>query len=425
MRRWLFLLLLLVLAVLLAAHVVYRYLPGERPAMPDPDGLPARMLASGAFETCFWVPYPHQNVGALARAIEDWPGWLAAVARTADLPPPDLPSFGPFAVPPAREVAVCSDGDGGRLQIAAEIYPTVALLAKLAGRVADNPWLAGGTVERGGRRARVAWRGRLWTVQVGDPVELGWTRRVPRQRALAIVRLERAYSYLPPGTFVLARRGDGLELALADGEEPASLSLARGAPVLLALAGADGDKPPAALALFDTGSVEGFRLPSAAVFHPPGAERWSLPGGKISEVLGAGVPRGNAAGWEIVASDAESLRQAGALAPRLAAIVPPAPPSPVAPGKTVRLALSLAPAPTLELAGRIVDFLDKVPLVERRQVRRWRDWRAVLAPLAGCERVTLASEAGPPDGFRLRVEGCRVPAGPTPPAGTERAGPRP
>lgn len=423
MRRWAFLFLLLLLAVLLAAHVFYRYLPGERPAMPDPDGLPARMLASGAFETCFWVPYPHQNLGALARAVEDWPGWLAAVARTADLPPPDLPSFGPFAVPPAREVAVCSDGDGRRIQIAAEIYPSVALIAKLAGRVADNPWLAGGTVERGGRRARVAWRGRLWTVQVGDPVELGWTRRVPRQRALAIVRLERAYSYLPPGTFVLSRRGDGLELALADGEEPPSLALARNAPVLLALAGADGDKPPAALALFDTASGEGFRLPSAAVFHPPGAERWSLPGGKISEVLGAGVPRGNAAGWEIVATDAESVTQAEALAPRLSAIVPPVPLSPAAQGqKAVRLALSLAPAPTLELAGRVVDFLDKVPLVERRQVRRWRDWREVLTPLAGCERVVLGSEAGPPDGFVLRIEGCRAPA---PPVGTERAGVRP
>ena len=137
-----------------AVSALYQYAPRERPAMPDQDGLPARLLASRAFETCFWVPYPHQNVGALARAVEDWPAWLAALARTADLPPPDLPSFGPFAVPPSSEVTACSDSGGDRLLVAAEVYPSIALIAKLAGRLAGNPWLSGGVVERGGRRAR-------------------------------------------------------------------------------------------------------------------------------------------------------------------------------------------------------------------------------------------------------------------------------
>lgn len=405
MRRLGRLLLLLVVAALVAGHVLYQYAPRERPAMPDPDGLPARMLASRAFETCFWVPYPHQNVGALAEAVGDWPAWLAALARTADLPPPDLPAFGPFAVPPSDEVTVCSDSGGDRFLVAAEIYPTIALVAKLAGRLAGNPWLSGGDVERGGRRARVAWQGRLWTVQAGEPVDLAWSRRVPRRKALAIARLERAYSHLPPGTYILRRDQASLDLSL-EGSEPPSLALPGKPPVLLALAGPDGDKPPAAFAIFNAGSTEPFRLPGAAVLHPPGTERWSLPGGRLSEVLGSGIPRGNAAGWVIVASDAASVVRAEALAPGLTRLVPPGPALPGRP-PGLHLGLWIEPGPALALSARIVDFLDKVPLVERRQVRRWKDWSTVLAPLAACDRLLLASAAGPPDAaFRLRIEGC-------------------
>ena len=401
--RWFLVLLLLALA---AGHVVYRYGPRERPAAPDPDGLPARMLASGAFETCFWIPYPHQNLGALARAVGDWPGWVAAAARSADLPPPDLPAFGPFAVPPANEVAVCSDGSGDRLQIAAEIYPTIAVVAKLAGRLAGNPWLSGGEVERGRRRYRVAWQGRLWTVQAGEPVDLGWTRRVPRQKVLAIARTERAYSYLPPGTYLLQHAGGTFSLSLEGQAPPPPLALPSPRPILLALAGPEGDKPPAALALFDTGSTKPLRLPAAAVFHPPGTERWSLPGGGLEELLGRGVPRGNAAGWAIVATDAASVARAEALAPGLARLVPPLPAAPNQ-ASALRLALWLQPRPTLELSRRILSLLENLPLVERAKVRRWRDWHRVLEPLAGCDVASLYSAGGPPDAFSLSIEGCR------------------
>jgi len=405
-RRLLRLLLVLLLLALVAGHIFYQYGPRERPAAPDPDGLPARMLASGAFETCFWVPYPHQNLGALARAVGDWPAWIAAAARSADLPPPDLPGFGPFAVPPAREIAVCSGAGGENLQLAAEIYPSIAIVAKLAGRLAANPWLAGGEVERGRRRYRVAWSGRLWTVAAGEPVDLGWTRRVPRQKVLAIARTERAYSYLPPGTYLLQHAAGTFSLALDGQPSPPPLALPSPRPVLLALAGADGDKPPAALALFDTGSTQPLRLPAAAVFHPPGTERWSLPGGGLERLLGRGVPRGNAAGWVIVATDAASAERAEALAPGLARLVPPVPAVPDQ-AATLRLALWLQPGPTLELSRRILGLLENLPLVERAKVRRWRDWHRLLEPLAGCKAASLTSAAGPPDAFRLTIEGCR------------------
>jgi hypothetical protein len=50
-------------------------------------------------------------------------------------------------------------------------------------------------------------------------------------------------------------------------------------------------------------------------------------------------------------------------------------------------------------------FFEKVPLVEARQVQRWRDWETLLKPLAPCERIALAATQGPPS-FRLRFHGC-------------------
>jgi hypothetical protein len=54
---------------------------------------------------------------------------------------------------------------------------------------------------------------------------------------------------------------------------------------------------------------------------------------------------------------------------------------------------------------QIRTFLEKVPLVDRRQVRRWRDWETLLGPIAPCEQVTLAATQQPAS-FRLRFHAC-------------------
>ena len=422
MRRRLKLLLVLLVLAALAVHVLWWYWPRQRAAAPDPDGLPSRMLASGAFETCFWIPFPHQNLAALAGAVGDWPGWVAAASRAGGVPPPDLPGFGPFQVPPARELAACADRDAGgdgndgggrRLLIAAEIYPAIAVVAKLAGRVADNPWLAGGVVERGGHQTRVEWRGNLWTVQEGDGPDLSWSRRVPRVPVLALARLERGYQQLPPGTYLLTARpaagggsGTDFELALEGSAPPAPAPTAASSspPILLAAAGPDGAAPPAAMALFDAGSTPPLHLPRAAVFHPPGVERWQLPAQGLAGFLGRGLPHGEAAGWSILALDRQSLTRAETLAPDLARLVPPTAVSGDTPA--LRLAIWIAPRPTLELVGRVRGLLEKVPLVARKEVRRWRDWEAVLQPLGRCDSISLLSTAGPQDAFSLVLHGC-------------------
>ncbi|HXO22092.1 MAG TPA: hypothetical protein VOA87_19415, partial [Thermoanaerobaculia bacterium] len=266
--------------LLLAGYIYFWYWPRERPAAPEADGSLARAMAAGGFDACFWAPFPHQNLGVLGRALGDWRGYLDAAARVAGLPPPSIPAFGPFAVPPARDIAACSDAAGGRLVVSARIYPALAVIAKAAGRLAGNPWLAGGDVEGERRPTRVSWESSRWTVTVGGGSEEASSSAAPPPLSalppgLAVVLLERAAGSFPAGSYLLRRPpGDSadLELALAGetGSEAAPFEPDLGAspPVLLATAGPEGGKPAAAFALFPAVSHGSFDLPGAAVFPP-------------------------------------------------------------------------------------------------------------------------------------------------------------
>lgn len=428
--------LLLVLPLLAVGHILYSYWPRERPAVPDPNGLPARLMASGAYEACFWLPYPHQNIGALSEVVDDGRDWLDAAARVAEVPPPVLPAFGPFALPPASEVVVCSDLDGGRFLVAARIYPILGGVAKLAGTVADNPWLAGGDVreiEGTGdavveRVLHVAWKDGVWTVTGGVPPDsltaLPASSRKPflHPRSLGIVRLERETSGFASGDYLLRRRDGDLEL-VRDSSEPApdvpDPTVGESPPpALLALAGASWPAaeprplPPAAFALYETGDGHGAKLgpfgslPGAAVFHPPGSKRWSLPAEGLTGLLTGSLPRGEVAGWQITAMDGESLSRAKRLAPKLTALAPPDVTADLNRDRQLVLGLWLEPRESLLVVRRIRTFLEKVPLVDRRQVRRWRDWETLLAPISPCEQVTLAATQNPAS-FHLRFHACQ------------------
>ncbi|HSS48812.1 MAG TPA: hypothetical protein VLX28_07690, partial [Thermoanaerobaculia bacterium] len=137
-----------VLALILGAgiHVFYWYWPRERAGAPEPGSYGARLLASGAYGACLWLPYPHQNLGQLSAALGDGSAFLAAVGRMAGSSSPSLPAFGPFTVPPSREIVACSDLDGERFLVVARVYPGLAAVARLAGTMASNPWLKGGSV---------------------------------------------------------------------------------------------------------------------------------------------------------------------------------------------------------------------------------------------------------------------------------------
>ena len=222
----------LVLAVLAAAtaHIAYWYAPRERPGRPDPSDLPARLLAAGPLPIRLWIPYPHQNLAALERAASDAGSTIAVLVAVAGVQRADLPRFGPFRVPPSRELCVASDARGREVIAVARVYPGLAALARLAGRLAGNPWLAGGEVEMNGRPARVGWAGGgIWWVASTpgfDPAALGDPRGLPDEPALAIVRLESSVSLFPEGWYRLERR-DGDLRVLGDGGRELRLRLGR------------------------------------------------------------------------------------------------------------------------------------------------------------------------------------------------------
>jgi hypothetical protein len=422
MKRLLRIALVLLLLVLVAGDLLYWYWPRERAGSPAPAGLPARLLASGEYGACLWIPFPHQNLGALSGSIEDGAEYLAAAARVAELPPPNLPAFGPFAVPPSREIAACSDLDGDRFFLVAKVYPGLAAVARLAGRLADNPWLAGGEVrETRGRRTeveervlRVAWRDGYWTVRSGAEPAVPEGSPAPFPPSLGIFHLERDVSDFPAGDYILERKGNDLEVRLAGGGTVPDPPVAAGenAPVLLAVAGpawpAESPRPlaPAAMVMFE---VEGGlnlgplgEMPGVAVFNARRSRRWGLPARGLAGLLAKNLPRGNAAGWSIVALDAASLARAEALAPQISALVPPAGDGP---GGRLVLGLWLRPRPALRLVIKLRKGFEKVPLIERRQVQAWQDWETLLEPLAACDRISLAATRSP-SAFLLRLQGC-------------------
>jgi hypothetical protein len=592
----------LLVVALLTAHVFYWYVPRERAAAPrlpvqsehaarraagggagrPAGGEPLQVLAAGDYDVCLWVPYPHQNLGALAAAIGDLGDVVGAAARltsggggeAAPRPqePEEAPTFGPFEVPPANEMVACSDLAGGRprrLRVVARIYPVLAVVAKLAGRLAGNPWLAGGTAGP----MRIAWEGRLWSVTSGPEVApataaapgMQTDQASPASRAdrtdppsgaaadggtrmrastvpagsgaanpagagpaaagggggwpdlpasLAVVHWTGARQEIPAGYYALTRSGSDLTVSLmragggAGGAESAvgaSAALAAGggsAPSLLVAVGPEwrgagpfgggaasggpvgngpvgsgsvGDRsvrpaggsqsgaagaggsgaapggdqqplPPAALALFETGGSRLSSLgdlPGLAVFNggPAGAARWRLPTEGIFRLLARRLPASEVAGWKILALDPGSLRQAEALAPRLAALVPPLPagaaptvgavagaaiapggaaaagaaaivpapaaaaPAGTAGGPELSLGLWLEPRSALRIVSRIRQFVEKFPLASRRQVELWRDWETVLDPLANCDHAALTATAAPAS-MRLLLQNC-------------------
>jgi hypothetical protein len=402
------------------------------------------LLAAGELPVALWVAYPHQNLGALEEAFgrgEERQRFLEALARLADLPEPALPRFGPFAAPPSRELVALSDEAGERVLVAARVYPALAAVARLAGRVAGNPWLAGGEVDAFGGPAEVAWDGTLWTVGNVPLAELlpaaapggagdGESSGEGAGEAVAVLRLERPVSFLPAGRLRLAERDGGLEVSSAGGL-PVELDLdgpAAAGVALLAVSGPDGPLqrqagggdgrapraaergraavPRGAFALFP-GAAGGDglagmlgSLPGAAVWYRPGGERFRLPVERL--LRGAGLAeRGNGGGWAMVATSRAAAAAAEPLSPLVERW-----------SADASLALVADPGAALAAVEGVTDVLDLVPLVSGDEVRRWRDWRTVLAPLGAYRRLTLVSvPAGAAGGggsgaLRLRLEGA-------------------
>jgi len=394
LRRLAWCLLALLLGVpAVAGHVFYWYLPRSRPAVPQVDSAAVRLSTNSEFSVALWVPFPHQNLSVLGELASRDPRYLEAMLRLAGLPAVPLPTFGPFAVPPARDMAVVSDRSGEHFALVARIYPLMAMLAKLGGRLAANPWLAGGEVDLEGRVARVEWRGAEWWV-TSDGIPAPGAPPAIDSAAWAWIEMRQPAPPLPPGSYLL--RGSaaaGFELATVAPAAPASRlqgsELGQDEVFLVALAGRDNHlhEPVGALLFFEL-AEDSRDLPRAAVLYQRGAERWQLPGESILELGGRQPHHGEAAGWQVDAIDRVALAGGRRLAATLMPLTERA-------GLAWGLWLDLARGG--DEVRRIADMMRQNPLVPPRATSRWQDAGLLLEPLGqGFSTFIVEVRATPP-----------------------------
>ena len=419
-RRWILGLLLVLLA--LAGHVWYHYLPRARPELPAGDSPVAALLDDTDFPAAVWVPYPHQNLAHLREALGAGPASTRAIARLAGLPSPGLPTFGPLTLPPSSEIAIASDDAGERFVLVAEVYPTVAAFARLAGRLAGNPWLQGGEIVVEGRPAEVAWQGNRWTVAssalataaaervAGAPATAGAAEGAPPAvPGLIWIRIRQAVDPLPAGLYRLWHRGGGLGIT-SDSEAPEAIRTGPSSGLagrlesldlfLLVYSGGHPalGEPAQALAFFDQDDEKVMEMPRAAALHEPGSERWDLPGEGLLELARRPLTA-SVGGWSIAAFDSISLSAAHRIAPELDAVA----------GDRLQWGLWLDLRGGLAEVERIAGLLAELPIAPRRQVERWNDARQALSPLAArysglTATVTEGPEARGGRIFELRLE---------------------
>ncbi len=437
-RRWLVGLLAALLAI--AGHLAYHYLPRSRPAVPQSTSRVAALLDQADLPAAVWVPYPHQNLAYMGATLGADSASMRAVARLAGLPTPALPTFGPLALPPSSEIAVASDDAGERFVVVARVYPAVAAFAKLAGRLAGNPWLHGGEIVVEGRTAEVRWQGNLWLVASSElPPEAPEPAVAPRPEAppeapgLAWIRIRQAVDPLPAGLSGLGQddagigissrrsaaasprgsaeasprgsaaaspRGSAAASPRGSAEAPARLGLAsRLASLKLFLLVYSGrhpalGEPSQALAFFDQEQEKIMEMPRVAALHEPGSSRWELPGEGLLELTGRRPQAATVGEWSIAALDSTSLAEAGRVAPELDAVD--------AGGLKWGLWLDLGGG--LAEVERIARLLGGVPIVPRRQVERWNDARRALSPLAERYSLLTATVSEEPRAFDLFLE---------------------
>jgi hypothetical protein len=401
-RRFLLWLAALVLALGLVGHWWYWYQPKERAGSSDPEDLPARILADPAARFAVWLPFPHQNLAAAADACGNLEDLTGALVRRVGGQSGDrsvaLPRFGPFIAPPARELAASWRADGG-VVIAARVYPALALIAKLAGRVAGNPWLAGGTVELEGRAATVEWRGSLWLARTeGTELPPAVAHAAPAAASLAAFHLASAAVPLPAGEYRLTRTTDGGLEALLVGAQPlppvSAGGLSRADAALLLIRGGavpEWRKPyPTPGALMLSAHLSSSGLPISAVFHPVDQPAWKLPARGLAELFGGDGESEEIDGLRLAAGDAEGLASGRKLLPAVA-------PWLGARRSELVVALWLDPQAARKALSGASRVFEELPFLgHRREAEALDDWRTLLSPFEDFSEFSMIVLDGPP-----------------------------
>lgn len=390
------------LLILLAVVHYWTYLtPGERAGVPSPE-LVALWADAERFERALWIAAPHQNLGALDERVGDLSSYLEEVGRLAGSELPRLPSFGPFTMPPSSEVVLAWNGEGGSFVGAARIESGIGFLARLAGKLAGNPWLAGGEVRSGGRLFHVRWQSSIWIVATATEPALEGSARpaaegVLTEPAIAWLRLSRPAGPVPPGRYRLARGEDGLEFRA--GEIPPDLHPASdwSFPGVALWTSSTDRGPvggPGALLLWE--ATEG-AIPRVAVLQRGGGRAFRLPGESVLELLGAAEPAGRL-GWTVRATQKSARRDALLLVPWFERHLV----RPGGRGPWLASAGRLAPAASVRTLGLLLESLRKLPLLPPAEIGRIEAAKRLLSPFQGCAAVSFEVWREP-DGARLRL----------------------
>lgn len=206
-----------VLAVAGAAHLWFWYLPRAHRGRASEHAL---VLLGQVDGDAAWIAHPHQNLAVAARRVD-----LERLVDAACRLDPQrrcrpLPRFGPLAVPPASEAVLALDGS----LVAFRLHLSIALLARAAGTLAGNPWLAGGAVDGDG--AQVQWRDGWWILGRGGHLVVDADRpNQLRELPAVLARIELAGPRLglAAGGFAVDADEHGLVVASRESGDAAAL----------------------------------------------------------------------------------------------------------------------------------------------------------------------------------------------------------
>ncbi|MGB5161884.1 MAG: hypothetical protein WBO69_00325 [Thermoanaerobaculia bacterium] len=394
------------LIVALFGHWYCWYAPRARTGSPGVKASTSQVFfGTGDLPLRLWIPFPHQNLAALERAIGDLEGVSEVSSYLISQDLASLPSFGPFRLPPARDLVVAGSQNGDRIVVAASVYPVVAWLARVAGRLAGNAWLAGGPVELHGRTVEVEWRDGMWLAAQGEVARTVGQPVPDLVPSHALLRLDRSLGPVPQGLYRLDVEARGWRIVSAE-PEAMQASDARVRAVLpsgLALVAASigpGSAPDSAVETFvmlSGGRGAGEQIASSVIAHRGTGDRWQLPAERLLSGLGFEVSEGAREGWSLAAYDEAAIDQ---VADRLSSIsdllgsVDEAP---------LELGIWLDLAEAREALDGLVSTLGSLPLPATEQIRLWTMAARSLASLDNSGSLSLRI-GGSPSRLEMRLD---------------------
>jgi len=373
LRRWRRPFVVSILAILLiVGHYLFWYRPRARDARPTTSSLAGRLgLADQGLPLRLWLPFPHQNLAALEDHFGANPRLSQALAEYTGVELSEVPSFGPFRVPPSRELLIASDESRERLLIVIRMYPSIRWLLRAAGYVAGNEWLTGGRLRVGDREMSVRWQGPDWIATTEAEDVQATAATVVDREVFALFRYPEMFEWMPANLVSLEIPGENLRIASVDKSfqtQPLRKRTAIGEAALLSVRLGAGTPPSKidALALFAPAEDSSAGVPGATVAHSGSEDRWSLPAERLLSAIGVQVVATQQGDWTFWSFDDRSLARASQLLPVIEALRE----------RAEREEASMVGEVDLERARRAVRLIDGVvaaiPIIGRDEARRWQ-----------------------------------------------------